>query len=83
MTHEQLAEKIAARLNATGLKFDGHTSRIWTGDHVSRIYWGNKTCVEIDARGAISNLRGGHYTSPVHLFEAVEKAKALVLERGW
>lgn len=83
MNHDQLAEKIAARLGAIHLKFDGHLPRVWTGDHASRIYWGTKTCVEIDSRGNLSNLRGGHYTSPAHLVEAVEKAKSLVLERGW
>lgn len=83
MTHDQLAEKIAAHLAATGVKHDGHAPHVWKGDHLSRIYWGRGTCVEIDSRAQVSNWRSGRYTAPPSLKETVEKAKTLVLGRGW
>ena len=84
MTHEELAAKITARLTAIGIMHEGKLPHAWIGDSLSRIYWGDKTHVEIDARGGISNSRHtAHFTSPLNLKEEVENAKGVVLGRGW
>jgi hypothetical protein len=84
MKHEDLAAKITARLTAISIKHEAKLPHAWIGDNLSRIYWGDKTYVEIHSNGGVTNSHHpARFTSPLHLKEEVEKAKALVLGRGW
>ena len=71
------AKEIASTLNAKGFDYYGEKARAWTGDNVSRIYFGGEW-VTIEASGEVHNLRKGSARANTIGSSAVEAVEAVI-----